>query len=266
MVSASLSMPRFPLPLASLALAALAGCAADSKPGSLHAAPGLPALAVYRADVLQGNVITPDLLAALQPGMSRERVRAVLGTPMLEDPFHPERWDYLYSERHAYQVREQRHVTLYFDGDRLDYIAGDVVPTPGARYHQLLAANTRTTINVPPAPPPAKGLLERIGRRVGLVDPPPPKGYDLGSYVATDEPGQYGAVTGEPEKTLGPPANGPTFVSETEAGAAPASPAQAQAAAEQAEAAQGAPDEEAPGAAAQGEAGLFDGLLDRIGL
>lgn len=235
------------------------GCGgASTKPGSLRSAPNLPALAVYRIDVLQGNVVTADALAALQPGMTRDRVKLLLGTPMIADPFHPERWDYLYSERHGYKLREQRQITLYFDGDRLDYLAGDVVPTPGSRYRQLLAANTRTTINVPPAPPQPKGLLERVGRRVGLLDTPPPKGYDLGSYVETNEPGQYEAVIGEPTEGLGPSAQGPTFVRDEGTGATRE---------------QENPDQQARGesagtdpAATEGEPGVFDGLLDRIGL
>lgn len=239
------------------------GCGgASTKPGSLRAAPGLPSLAVYRIDVLQGNVVTPDALAALQPGMTRDRVKLLLGTPMIADPFHPERWDYLYSERHGYKLREQRLITLYFDGDRLDYLAGDVVPTPGSRYRQLLAANTRTTINVPPAPPQPKGLLERVGRRIGLLDTPPPKGYDLDSYVETNEPAQYEAVTGETTEGLGPPAQGPTFVRGEDTGTTP-----------QQDNGQDNPDQQARGgspdadsASAQGEPGLFDGLLDRIGL
>lgn len=253
--------PRAQLAACAVLAVALAGCGSNkATPNSLRAAPGLPSLAVYRVDVYQGNVVTPDMLAALQPGMTRDRVRQVLGTPMVTDPFHPERWDYVYSERHGYNLREQRQITLYFAGEQLDYIAGDVVPTPGSRYRQLLAANTRTTINVPPSPPAAKGLFQRIGRRIGVLDTPPPKGYGLDSYVGTDEAGQYEAVTGVDTQGLGPSTQGPTFVRGD--AASPAS--KGDGASDEVEASapppQGEPD------AAQGDPGLFDGLLDRVGL
>lgn len=235
-------------PLCLLVASAGCGTTGGDKPGSLRAAPGLPSLAVYRIDVMQGNIVTPDMLAALQPGMSRERVRVVMGTPMLADPFHPDRWDYLYSERSGYQLREQRVISVHFADDRLDHVAGDVLPSPGSRYRQLLAANTRTTINVPPGPPPPRGLLERVGRRVGLIDPPPPKGYDLDSFVATDESGQYRAVTGT--EGLGPSADdAPVFVPGEKAERRPTDGREAEG-------------ENSAGA----EPGLFDGLLDRIGL
>lgn len=245
------------IPLSALlvAVACTAACGGSTRPGSLRAAPGLPSLAVYRQDVQQGNIVTPAMLAGLQPGMTQERVRQVMGSPQLLDPFHPDRWDYLYSQRHGYQLREQRMITIYFDGERLDRVEGDVVPQPGARYRQLLAGNQRTNISVPPAPPAPKNLAERVGRGLGLVKTPPPPGYDLESHVDTDEPGAYARTEGAADKepqTLGPGPAGPTFVP----GAKPDEKSADQAATD-------APDNKT----AQGkEPGLFDGLLDRIGL
>ena len=252
--------PRALLAACAVFAAALTGCGSNkATPNSLRAAPGLPSLAVYRIDVYQGNVVTPDMLAALQPGMTRERVRQVIGTPMVTDPFHPDRWDYVYSERQGYNLREQRQITLYFADDRLDYVAGDIVPSPGSRYRQLLAANTRTTINVPPAPPSARNLFERVGRKIGILETPPPLGYGLDSYVGTDESGQYSAVTGQTTEGLGPSGAGPTFV-RGEPVTGDASSAPADGAGNDARPPQGEPD------AARGDPGLFDGLLDRVGL
>jgi outer membrane protein assembly factor BamE len=82
---------------------------------------------VYRVDVPQGNVVTQDMLDLLKPGMSPNQVRFVLGTPLLTDPFHKERWDYFYSLRKGNaQTAETRRVTVYFKNDQLARIEGDV--------------------------------------------------------------------------------------------------------------------------------------------
>lgn len=76
---------------------------------------------VYRAEVRQGNFIEEPKLAQVQPGMTREQVEFLLGPPMLVDPFHRDRWDYVYtlsSELTNHQVI-QKHFVVLFDGDRV---------------------------------------------------------------------------------------------------------------------------------------------------
>ena len=51
----------------------------------------------YRIDVAQGNVVTKEQLARVSPGMSRLQVRDILGSPLLTDPFHADRWDYVFT-------------------------------------------------------------------------------------------------------------------------------------------------------------------------
>ena len=51
---------------------------------------------VYRPDIKQGNFLKPDMVAQVKPGMTEAQVRFVLGPPMIRDPFHPDRWDYVY--------------------------------------------------------------------------------------------------------------------------------------------------------------------------
>ena len=70
--------------LAAVALAAGA-CSSSWIPGTLRP---------YRPDVQQGNVVTKDMVDQLRPGMTRDQVRFLLGTPMLTDVFHQDRWDY----------------------------------------------------------------------------------------------------------------------------------------------------------------------------
>ncbi|MGI9336632.1 MAG: outer membrane protein assembly factor BamE [Gammaproteobacteria bacterium] len=105
---------------------------------------------IYRLSVQQGNVVDPEMLTQLQPGMDRRRVRFIMGTPLVEDPFNADRWDYYYSLREGTARRNQRVVTLLFEGDRLKRIVGDVRPGTGA-----LASTTRPeqVVNVPPAEP-----------------------------------------------------------------------------------------------------------------
>jgi len=90
--------------------------------------PTLPSLTPYRMDVQQGNVITQDMIAKVQPGMTRSQVRFALGTPLIMDPFHNDRWDYVYLYQKAGVVTEQRRIVVVFKDDRLVRIEGDVVP------------------------------------------------------------------------------------------------------------------------------------------
>lgn len=89
--------------------------------------PVLPLLSPYRIDVQQGNYVTQEMVARLKPGMSRNQVRFALGTPLIADPFHADRWDYVYMLHKAGELAEQRQVTVIFRGDALQRIEGDVV-------------------------------------------------------------------------------------------------------------------------------------------
>lgn len=83
---------------------------------------------VYRIDVEQGNIVTQELADQLKPGMSRRQVRFILGTPLLEDTFNQDRWDYPYVKRNGLDVLSQSHLTVVFDGDSLVEIRGDYQP------------------------------------------------------------------------------------------------------------------------------------------
>jgi len=86
-----------------------------------------PLLTPYRIDIQQGNYVTQDMVAKLKPGMSRSQVRFALGTPLIVDPFHTDRWDYVYTMQKGGKLVEQRTVTVVFKGDLLERIEGDVV-------------------------------------------------------------------------------------------------------------------------------------------
>lgn len=173
----------------------LTGCA-GRQPDAADARPLIPALAPYRMDIRQGNVVDAAMLARLQPGMDRERVRALLGTPQLRDPFRPDRWDYTYTERKGYQMRTQRTVTLQFEGDRLARVEGDVQPVAGSREKNLLTASTRTTVDVPAEPEQSGSRLARLLGGIGSGDRKKPGRRDLAGFVETEEARQYETVEG----------------------------------------------------------------------
>jgi outer membrane protein assembly factor BamE len=87
----------------------------------------LRALSVYRMEIQQGNYLTQEMVSKLQAGMTRDQVRFVLGTPLLVDIFHDNRWDYVYRRQRADSREvEERRLSVFFDNDRLVRIEGDV--------------------------------------------------------------------------------------------------------------------------------------------
>lgn len=100
----------------------------------------------FRLEVRQGNVVTREMVQSLKPGMTRSQVRFALGTPLVSDVFHQERWDYVYLyKEHAEAPAELRRLTVIFDGDRLERVEGSLAPPAG------LAGNGS------PAPPGKRG-------------------------------------------------------------------------------------------------------------
>jgi outer membrane protein assembly factor BamE len=114
----------------SLALATLAGLV-----GCQMQVPMLPGIGPHKIDIQQGNAVTQEMVAKLQPGMTRNQVRFVLGTPLLVDPFRTDRWDYFYSYMKGGELIEKRRMAVFFKDDKLVRIDGDVIPAkpPGEK-------------------------------------------------------------------------------------------------------------------------------------
>ena len=92
----------------------ITACSKDKIPG------------VYRIDIQQGNDVTQDMVNKLEAGMSKSQVAYIMGTPLLIDTFHPNRWDYIYSFHPGNGQREQRRLTLFFTAEEtLSHIEGD---------------------------------------------------------------------------------------------------------------------------------------------
>ena len=84
---------------------------------------------VYRIDIEQGNIVTQDMIDQLKPGMNKRQVRFIMGTPLLEDSFNLARWDYPYLLRNGTEVIREATVTMHFDGDSLQNVTGDYLPS-----------------------------------------------------------------------------------------------------------------------------------------
>lgn len=82
---------------------------------------------IYKLDVQQGNIITAEMLIGLKPGMTRAQVKYVLGTPLIQDSFHENRWDYIYKMIKDERLIEERHVVVRFADDELVDVKGDII-------------------------------------------------------------------------------------------------------------------------------------------
>lgn len=81
---------------------------------------------VYKIDVQQGNLVTQESVAKLKKGMTKSEVRQLLGTPLLADPFHGNRWDYYFSTATRGKTTERTRFSVFFDNDKLVSVTGDV--------------------------------------------------------------------------------------------------------------------------------------------
>jgi outer membrane protein assembly factor BamE len=154
-------LPRLPLAAMLLASAAgLAGCAAST---DRQESSGL--FSPYRVDLPQGNYVTREMLDQVQPGMSRDQVRAALGSPLLAPVFQADRWDYVFRYQRPNREFEQRRVVIRFKDDRVAAIEAGELPQredpndpamPGARA-------ARKATKAPPAPPSAPAAAAQTG-------------------------------------------------------------------------------------------------------
>ena len=110
----------------------------------------------YRIDVRQGNFVTQEMVAQLKPGLSREQVRFILGSPLVADMFHGDRWDSVYSYKQGYGEAQQRTLTVFFQDNKLTRVAGDVVAEDPARAE---------------APKPAAQVIEIPGPAAAAASP-----------------------------------------------------------------------------------------------
>jgi outer membrane protein assembly factor BamE len=136
--------PRSVLPLIAMALA-LGACKSVEMPK-------MPGVTPYRMVIQQGNFISDEMVAQLKPGMTKDQVRFVLGTPLVTDIFHADRWDYVFFRELPGGKREQRNLSVLFQDNKLTRVIGDILPDPNAPKPAPVA---KPEAKPEPAPKPA---------------------------------------------------------------------------------------------------------------
>ena len=105
-------------------------------------------LSPYRADVLQGNVITKEQAQQLRAGLSRDQVASVLGTPLLKSVFHSNRWDYVFTWARQGSPDQQRRLTVWFEDGKLAKFVGDDMPSE-QEFVQSISRPVNTSKSLP---------------------------------------------------------------------------------------------------------------------
>ena len=157
---------RFGPYLAALLVAGLAGC------GNFNSASRsiVGMVSPYKIDVLQGNFVSSEQVAALKPGMPRSQVRDILGTPLLTDVFHSNRWDYVFTYKRGNADPVSRRLTVFFAGDALDRFQSDEMPTE-AEFVATLESGRKP--GKAPLLEAAEEKLEKFAPRAPLPGPSP---------------------------------------------------------------------------------------------
>ncbi|ODP34938.1 hypothetical protein A9762_12870 [Pandoraea sp. ISTKB] len=135
---------------AAAAFLALAGCSTyDSVTDKV-----IGVVTPYRINIVQGNFVSKEAYDQLKPGMTRDQVRQLLGTPLLTDIFHANRWDYVfYFKRGNASVVQERHLKVYFEGDTLArWEGGENLPTEYQLVQEIDGQKGKTVKTDAPAP------------------------------------------------------------------------------------------------------------------
>jgi outer membrane protein assembly factor BamE len=116
-----------PLSSALLAALALGGCSSFNEPASVKGF--LAWIAPYKPDIVQGNVVTSEQMSQIKPGMPRSQVRDILGSPLITDPFHAQRWDYVFTLKRQGFDDLRRAFVVIFDKDAVEKIDAPELPS-----------------------------------------------------------------------------------------------------------------------------------------
>jgi len=100
---------------------------------------GCTTFRVHKISIQQGNIIEQEKVNQLKPGMRKDQVQFVLGTPILKDMYHKNRWDYIYTFKPGYGPLEKKRLSVYFKEDALVNIVGDLHPQADTNQKQKIA-------------------------------------------------------------------------------------------------------------------------------
>lgn len=139
----------------------------------------------YKVEVVQGNVVTREQVEALQPGMSRQQVKEILGTPLMTSLFHADRWDYVFTLKRPGIEAQSRKLTVFFKGDTFDRVEGDEMPSEAEFVATLgLSRRSKVTSKVPPLEATPEQLAKypkastaTLPQPADSAVPPPPSSY-----------------------------------------------------------------------------------------
>jgi outer membrane protein assembly factor BamE len=110
---------------------------------------------VYKIDVQQGNYVTEDNVAKLKNGMTKAEVKQILGTPLLADVFHANRWDYYFSNVKNGKAADRKRLTIVFQDEKVVSFSGNAQPAAPPPVGQLAAPPVTPPATPPTAPPTA---------------------------------------------------------------------------------------------------------------
>ncbi len=128
----------------------------------------------YRMEIQQGNFVSQEAVSKLKLGMSKEQVRFVLGTPLLTDIFHADRWDYVYRRQKANSnVLEHRRIAVFFEDGKLKRIEGDVTPAGSEAGVKAAEAQPAPASAKPDASKPASAPAKPAADQAGAGQAPP---------------------------------------------------------------------------------------------
>jgi outer membrane protein assembly factor BamE len=113
-------------------------------------------LTPYKIDVRQGNYVSQEMAGQLKVGQTKDQVRFILGTPLVADMFHADRWDYVYRFQPGHGEPQMRHMEVFFADGKLLRVAGDVVANEPVSGEAQAPASTAHMIEIAPEPGVAK--------------------------------------------------------------------------------------------------------------
>jgi len=123
----------------------------------------------YRVDVRQGNFVSQEMVGQLRPGMTREQVRFILGTPLVADLFHADRWDYVYRFQPGRGELQQRRLAVFFEQGKLARVAGDVIGADAGETPAAGAPAAGRVIEIGPAGRARDGSADNAETAAGDV-------------------------------------------------------------------------------------------------
>ena len=137
------ALTRYRAALALVLPLALAACSSvsDASRSAMHK------LTPYKVEVVQGNVVTKEQVQALQPGMSRQQIREILGSPLMTSVFHSDRWEYVFTLKRPDVEVQTRKLTVFFKDNVMERVEGDEMPTEAE-----FVASLSTKVSKPKVP------------------------------------------------------------------------------------------------------------------